>query len=129
MDFMSDEEEKGSQSKRKWRKNFQINVGFPGSVSSGSDVQQQYNTQIRSKQRSVKENYMARTLRMQPIKSRSVSPAEKKFRFNKTTRFGMNLGSDQGTFRREEVKSISGFGGMSTLSRKKKQKVVQMDNS
>ena len=44
MDFMSDEEEKGPIQKRKWRKNFQINVGFPGSVSSGSDMQHQYNT-------------------------------------------------------------------------------------
>ena len=64
---------------------------------------------------------MSNTLRMQPIKSRSVSPAA---RFNKTKTFGMNLGSDHGTFRREEVKSISGFGGMSVLSRKKKQKIV-----
>ena len=58
---------------------------------------------------------------MHTIKSRSVSPQEKqKFRFQTGKKFGFNLGSDHGTFRREEEKSISGFGAVSTVSRKPK---------
>ena len=38
MDYLSEEEEKDPSSKRK-RKNFQIKVGFPGSLSSGSELQ------------------------------------------------------------------------------------------
>ena len=63
---------------------------------------------------------MIRAIGMSTIKSRSVSPQEKKFRFQTGKKFGFNLGSDHGTFRREEEKSISGFGAVSTVSKKTK---------